>query len=258
MDRNRRRKFGQNFLEDAMAQAIARDLPIAPEECILEIGPGHGALTRHLLGIASQVTAVEIDPECAEIVQKQFQGRNFSCINQDFMQFDLPAFCASQNVAFWAVGNLPYNVGTGILVRLVEQIQSLRGVMAMVQLEVAERLVAEPGSSAYGSLSVFMAAHCERTFLRKVGPEYFRPRPNVDSATVLLQPKANPLPAPAGFFDFVQACFTHKRKRLSNSLVGYERSAIQQAILEMGLSADARAEELAPEQFLQLFHLLPH
>lgn len=256
MDRNRRRRFGQNFLDDAMAYAIASDLPILPGQTVLEIGPGHGALTKHLLGRAESVTAVEIDPECAEIVARTFHGRSFSVIESDFMKFDLGAWCDTHPKA-WVAGNLPYNVATAILVRLVEHISRLQGIMAMVQYEVALRLTAQPGTSDYGSLSVFVASFCERQLLRKIGPEFFTPKPNVDSATVLLTPRETPLPVPSGFFDFVQACFTHKRKRLSNSLQGpWEKSQIHKATSELGLTQDARAEELSPEQFLQFFLLL--
>lgn len=256
MDRARRRRFGQNFLDDAMAHAIASDLPILPGEAILEIGPGHGALTKHLLPRASSVTAVEIDPECATIVSNLFQGKAFQVIQSDFMDFDLTAWCKSHG-PFWAAGNLPYNVATGILVRLVQHIAHLRGIMAMVQYEVALRLTAQPGTSDYGSLSVLMDTYCERTFLRKIGPEHFTPRPNVDSATVLLTPRANPMQVPDDFFDFVQACFTHKRKRLSNSLVGpWPKPQIQEAIQALQLSEHARAEELTPSQFLEFYRLL--
>lgn len=256
MDRDRRRRFGQNFLDDRMAQAIASDLPIAKEECILEIGPGHGALTRHLLPRAAAVTAVEIDPECATLVSEQFAGRNFSVIQSDFMHFDLQAYMLNK-APFWAVGNLPYNVATAILVRLIENIGSLRGIMAMVQYEVAERLCAQPGTSAYGSLSVFVAVHCERQFLRKVGPEHFTPRPNVDSATVLLTPIRNPLQTPPDFFDFVGSCFKHKRKRLSNSLVdNWSKTQVKEAIEGLAWSENVRAEELSPEQFIELYNIL--
>jgi len=256
MDRNHRRRFGQNFLDDAMAHAIASDLPISSGEEVLEIGPGHGALTRHLLQRADHVTSVEIDPECAALVRQQFASKPFTCIESDFLTFDLPAFCAD-HPHLWAAGNLPYNVATAILVRLLSEITHLRGIMAMVQYEVALRLCAQPGSSDYGSLSVLVASHCERTLLRKVGPENFTPRPNVDSATVLLTPLAHPLPAPPDFFDFVQSCFTHKRKRLANSLPGpWPKPTIEAAIAQLGLSTNARAEELSPQQFLDFYYQL--
>lgn len=239
-----------------MAHAIASDLPILPGEHILEIGPGHGALTKHLLQHGESVTAIEIDPECAAIVQKAFADRSFSVIESDFMKFDLASWCAAHPKA-WVAGNLPYNVATAILVRLVEQISHFRGIMAMVQYEVALRIAAQPGSSDYGSLSVFIASFCDRQILRKIGPEYFTPKPNVDSATVLLTPRDTPLAHPEGFFEFVQACFTHKRKRITNSLQGpWEKSRIADAIEIMGLTPNARAEELSPEQFLAFYTLL--
>jgi len=256
MDRNRRRRFGQNFLDDTMAHAIANDLPILAGQEILEIGPGHGALTKHLIPRAAHVTSVEIDPECAALVGKQFADKSFSVIQADFMKFDVDAWLDTHPNA-WAAGNLPYNVSTAIIAHLVERMHRLHGLMAMVQFEVAKRLCAEPCTSDYGSLTVLVAAHCERKFLRKVGPEFFTPRPNVDSATVLLTPRAQPLQSPAGFFDFVQACFAHKRKRLSNSLEGpWSKAQIMDAIQQMGLSEHTRAEELSPEQFLVLHGIL--
>lgn len=256
MDRNHRRRFGQNFLDDAMALAIASDLPVKSGQPILEIGPGHGALTRHLLQRTEALTAVEIDPECAELVARTFAGRPITVINQDFMKFDLDSWCEAHPES-WAAGNLPYNVATGILVRLVERIEKFSGVMAMVQYEVALRLCAQPCSSDYGSLSVFVAAHCDRKLLRKIGPEHFTPKPNVDSATVLLTPRKPIMATPPGFFEFVQACFAHKRKRLSNSLTGpWTKTQIMDAISGLGLGEHTRAEELSPEVFLDLYRSL--
>ena len=239
-----------------MARAIALDLPVEPSQHALEIGPGQGALTRHLLPRVAHLTCVEIDSACAAQVRADFVGKPIEVVNADFMQFDLDGWCA-EHPNSWVAGNLPYNVGTVILARLVQSMRLIRGVMAMVQYEVALRLCASPGTSDYGSLSVLVASHCERTLLRKVGPEHFTPRPNVDSATVLLTPRAVPLPAPLGFFEFVQACFAHKRKRLSNSLEGpWSRAQITAAVLAMGLTEHARAEELSPEQFLALHGIL--
>jgi 16S rRNA (adenine1518-N6/adenine1519-N6)-dimethyltransferase len=256
MDRNRRRRFGQNFLDDAMAHAIASDLPVLSGQSILEIGPGHGAMTRHLVERTEDLTCIEIDSECAELVARTFAGRPITVINQDFMKFDLDVWSKTHPQA-WAAGNLPYNVATGILVRLVERIGTLSGIMAMVQYEVALRLCAEPCSSDYGSLSVFVASHCDRKLLRKVGPEHFTPKPNVDSATVLLTPRLPIFATPPGFFDFVQACFLHKRKRLSNSLTGpWTKIQIMDAIAGLGLSEHTRAEELSPEVFLDLYRSL--
>jgi len=253
MDRARRRRFGQNFLDDAMASAIAHDLPLLPDQSVLEIGPGHGALTRHLLPLCSSLTSVEIDEACLPHLQSQFgSDPRFTLVHSDFLKFDTQTWCAAHPQA-WCAGNLPYNVGTAIIADLMPILHRFQGFMGMVQLEVAERLCASPGTSAYGSLSVWIACHAQRQILRIVGPEHFTPRPHVDSATVLLTPLKQPFPAPEGFFEFVRACFSQKRKRLSNSL---ERTVPKETVrcaLELcGLSENTRAEELAPSQFLAL------
>jgi 16S rRNA (adenine1518-N6/adenine1519-N6)-dimethyltransferase len=257
MDRVRRRRFGQNFLDDAMARAIAADLPILQNQAILEVGPGHGALTRHLLERTSSLTSVEIDDACLPILQQQFgSDPRFTLVHSDFLRFDTVAWCKTHPAA-WVAGNLPYNVGTAIIAGLMPLFSRFQGFMGMVQLEVAKRLCAQPGTSDYGSLSVWIACHADRRILRIIGPEHFTPRPHVDSATVLLTPLAQPFPAPAGFFEFVQDCFSQKRKRLTNSLEKVIPKAKVRAVLDsLELSEHTRAEELSPAQFLQIFQAL--
>lgn len=257
MDRARRRRFGQNFLDDAMARAIADDLPLLPSQSVLEIGPGHGALTRHLLPRCSSLTAVEIDEACLPVLREKFSADpRFSLVHSDFLHFDTKAWCATHPAA-WTAGNLPYNVGTAIIAGLMPILHQFQGFMGMVQLEVAKRLCATPGSSDYGSLSVWIACHAERRILRIVGPEHFTPKPHVDSATVLLTPLSEPFPAPPGFFEFVQACFSQKRKRLTNSLEkSFDKIRVRRALAFMSLTDHARAEELSPRQFLTLFEWL--
>ena len=127
----------------------------------------------------------------------------------------------------------------------------------MVQFEVAERFCALPGTSSYGSLSVWVSARAQGRILRKIGPEHFTPRPNVDSATVLLTPLADPLEAPAAFYDFVRAGFSQKRKRLANSLSGtIEKTKVLAALERLGLSENTRAEELSPQRFLDLYKII--
>ncbi|HSQ40687.1 MAG TPA: rRNA adenine N-6-methyltransferase family protein, partial [Fibrobacteraceae bacterium] len=115
----------------------------------------------------------------------------------------------------------------------------------------ASRLCAAPGSRDYGSLSVLVASYCHASLLRKIGPEHFTPQPHVDSATVLLTPLPTPLPVESDFFDFVQICFTHKRKSLTNSIVGpWSRSRIKEVLAKLEWPEHTRAEELSPQQFL--------
>lgn len=259
MDRARRRRFGQNFLDDETAKLIASDLPETGTKNILEIGPGHGAMTDFLLEKSTQFTAVEIDYECVRFLRKKFNKEpKFKVINEDFLKFDLAAWLA-ENKGAWLTGNLPYNVSTAIIERIMPLLSLASGFMGMVQLEVAERICAVPGTHAYGSLSVYVSSFASTKILRKIGPEHFTPRPNVDSATMLLTPLETPLKIPEGFFDFVREAFTQKRKRLANSLSSKcEKSSVIEALEEIGLSENARAEELSPAQFLKLFHALAH
>jgi 16S rRNA (adenine1518-N6/adenine1519-N6)-dimethyltransferase len=127
----------------------------------------------------------------------------------------------------------------------------------MVQLEVAERLCAVPCTKAYGSLSVWVRSYGEPRLLRKIGPEHFTPKPNVDSATIMIVPRENPIKAPEGFFEWVQLAFSMKRKRIANSLsTSYEKEMVFKALSFLNLSENTRAEELSPEQFLDLYQLL--
>lgn len=257
MDRARRRKFGQNFLDVPTAMLIAGDLPAADGDAVLEIGPGHGALTEHLLDRNIELTAVEIDEQCVEFLQNKFKGKsNFNIVNLDFLQFDLQAFLNAHDKP-WVTGNLPYNVSTAIIAELMPRLHMTKGFMGMVQLEVAERICAEPCSSNYGSLSVLVSAYANTKILREIGPEHFTPRPNVDSATMLLTPRENPLQAPADFFDFVRSAFTQKRKTLANSFgAGYNKKQVQAAIEALDWPTTIRAEELSPEKFLELYNVL--
>ena len=257
MDRARRRKFGQNFLDVPTATAIAGDLPAKEGEAVLEIGPGHGALTEHLLNRGLDLTAVEIDEQCVEVLTGKFGHlKNFHITNMDFLKFDLQGFLDT-NEKPWVTGNLPYNVSTAIIAGLMPRLHLTRGFMGMVQLEVAQRICAAPCSSDYGSLSVLVSAFADTRILRKIGPEHFTPRPNVDSATMLLTPRAQAFSAPEGFFDFVRAAFTQKRKTLSNSFgQSYDRKKIQEAIELLDYPATVRAEELSPEQFLSFYKVL--
>ena len=257
MDRARRRKFGQNFLDVPTAQMIAGDLPAEAGDYVLEIGPGHGALTEHLLARAVQLTAVEIDEQCVEFLEQKFRGQeNFRIENIDFLKFDLQAFLDAHERP-WVTGNLPYNVSTAIIAGLMPKLHLTKGFMGMVQLEVAERICASPCSSNYGSLSVLVSAFADTQILRKIGPEHFTPRPNVDSATMLLTPKKCPLEAPEGYFDFVRAAFTQKRKTLANSFGrAFDKKKIQEAIELLDYPATVRAEELSPSQFLEFYKVI--
>lgn len=202
---------------------MAGDLPIQPGERILEIGPGHGAFTQHLLATGARVTAVEIDPECVSYLQIRKRRGDLPgplrIEKSDFLKYDLQGYLDEEpDRKPWVVGNLPYNVATPILTSLLPHLPRLRGVMGMVQLEVAKRIAAEPGEKDFGYLSVLVQGRATAKILRRIEPHNFKPVPKVMSATILIEARPDPLPAGNDFYAFASLCFAQKRKMLHNVL----------------------------------------
>lgn len=254
-DRERRRKFGQNFLNNpSLIRAIAADLPALSGEHVVEIGPGHGALTRALLDRDLSVVAFDIDSECVDLLNGEFADRSFAARHQNFLDVNLDEFT---DRGIWLAGNLPYNVGTAIVTKVLPELHRFRAGMFMLQLEVIERMAAVPGTKAYNSLSVFCQAHATVKLLRKVDPENFTPKPNVMSATALFSPLPKSAVPPAEFFDFVQLAFTQKRKTLQNNLGDkYSKAKVVEALEKCSLPIASRAEEIEIVTLIQIWKLL--
>lgn len=246
-----RRKFGQNFLDNEMSQKIAGDLPSSPQDEILEIGSGHGALTQWLLHKCSNLTAVEIDNFCIPELQEKFKNhKNFNLVHKNFLQFDIESWL-NEHPNSWVAGNLPYNMATAIISHILPFMAKVKGCMFMTQLEVAERITAKN----CGSFSVFCACYAKSRIIRHIGPEHFKPRPKVNSATIFLEPLENPLCTDEKFFAFVRAAFSQKRKTIANSLSGHcDKEKVLSILKKMNLSEKARAEELSPESLLSFYY----
>ncbi len=257
MDRNRRRKFGQNFLNNpGIIGAIIKDLPFSSGEAILEIGPGHGALTTGFLGKGANVTSVEIDPEVGDWLTENIDSPNFKLELTDFMDFDLEGYIKT-NSNGWIVGNLPYNMATPIVTKILPHLHHFKGMMIMVQLEAGQRLIAVPSTKAYSFLTVQLACFAKAKILRKVKPENFTPKPNVMSATLLLEPLSKEEQLNTEMLDMVGTSFRQRRKKLSNNLKNlYEVEDIKKAYEILELSDNVRAEELTPLQFHKLYEIL--
>jgi len=249
-----RRRFGQNFLDMEMSRKIADDLPCSPQDEILEIGPGHGALTEWLLPKCSSLTAVEIDNFCIPKLHEKFKNaKNFCLIHKNFLQFDFEAWL-NERPAPWIAGNLPYNMATAIIARILPHISKTKGCMFMTQLEVAERITAHAGSKNYGSFSVFCNCYSRSRIARLVCPEHFSPKPKVKSATIMLEPLDKPLCPDGKFFEFVKAAFSQKRKTLANSLsAGYDKEKAVSVLRALHFSESTRAEELSLEKLFLFF-----
>ena len=243
-------KLGQHFLiKGSVLERIAAAACPAPEDLVIEIGPGRGALTRKLLKRAARVIAVEVDAYLAEHLRRSFAGEpRLEIVEADVLEIDLARFGRAV-----VAGNLPYYITSPILDRTV-RLAPPRAVF-LVQKEVAARLVAHPGERDYGFLTVRTALFANVRRLFDVKPDAFRPPPKVDSAAVLLEPRTRALPIEdtEAFLRFVGQCFHHKRKTIRNNLAEIHGNDLVASWPEAGL----RAEQIALEQFAGMYRRIP-
>lgn len=248
-----KKELGQHFLVDEnMLGVIGRLAELEDDDVVLEIGPGLGILTAYLADRVARVYAVELDPSLGPQLIERLAGRpNVELRFGDALKLDLAETAPG---ARKLVANLPYNVATPLIAESLDRLPDLQLWTVMVQREVADRLFAEPSTKAYGAVSVLVQLVAERTGFHPVSRTVFRPRPNVNSALVAF--RRTGLPA-----DFrrvkrvVEAAFSHRRKRLANSLelAGLvDRAGAEDAIATIGRQPNVRAEELAPPEFLRL------
>lgn len=216
------KRLGQNFLTDRrIIQQIVAALDPQANETILEIGPGRGALTAPLLEHAGSLVAIEFDRSLIPLLTEQFGGwQNFKLVQSDALTADM---CDAIRPATQArvVANLPYNVATVILQRLIEQRRCVSEMVLMLQKEVVERIMAAPGSGERGYLSVFVQTYCETEKLFDVAPSSFRPAPKVWSSVMKLKPRAQSAAAVQNerlLWQVVSAGFAQRRKTMLNNL----------------------------------------
>jgi 16S rRNA (adenine1518-N6/adenine1519-N6)-dimethyltransferase len=245
-----KKEYGQHFLVDRnILDVIGRLAELAPDDVVLEIGPGEGVLTRYLADRVALVHGVEIDrslePHLRDI-------DNVVIHFGDALQMELPTEATK------LVANLPYNVATPIVIESLDGLPNIRLWCVMVQREVADRFFAEPGTKPYGAVSVLVQLVCERAGFHPVSRTVFRPRPNVDSALVAFRRKGMPDDYPR-VKNVVTAAFAHRRKTLPNSLelAGLaSRASAAGALAAIGRGASTRAEALAPPEFVSLTRAL--
>lgn len=240
-----KKKWGQNFLRNRGAvDKIVNAIEPEPGEVIVEIGPGEGILTEKLIALGNPFTAIEIDPELAAMLREKFGD---VILNADALDAPLPAR------PFRVVGNLPYNVGTPILRRVIAD-PNFRRAVFMLQKEVADRLVAKPRDEPYGYLTLYCQLFASARILMKLDPGSFHPMPKVRSAVVILDPDRKPF-ASDDLIDLISAAFRMRRKKLVNNLTGWRNASRGNVLIAMeraGIDAGARAEELALDDFARL------
>ena len=245
----RRKRFGQHFLHDpAVIERIARAIDPTREDRVVEIGPGRGALTRHLVARSGSLDAVEIDRDLAALLRVEFASvPGFVLHEADALDFDFGALAQERGARLRVVGNLPYNISTPLLFHLIENTGAIRDLHVMLQREVIARMAANPGDEDYGRLTVMLAPWVCIERLFDVGPGAFQPPPRVWSAVARLTMRTAPaFPVSPHFATVVTAAFAHRRKTLRNAL----RDLVTLEQIEAaGLDPGSRPETIAPEAF---------
>ena len=244
-----RKRFGQHFLvdESVLERMVARIHPAADDR-LLEIGPGHGALTGHLYDRVSEYVAVEIDRDLIAPLKAHFSGLDVQ--NIDVLKM---ALHETLSAGSWRLtGNLPYNISTPLLIKLFDHLELIRDMHFMFQRELGQRLCAVPETKSWGRLSVLTQFHCEVEPLFDVPPEAFRPPPKVHSQIVRLVPKGDkPVVDLVKLKKILQLSFSARRKRMSNALksldMPWDRTSVD---------SGARPDQLSVAQFVELANMM--
>ncbi|GAA5072182.1 16S rRNA (adenine(1518)-N(6)/adenine(1519)-N(6)) -dimethyltransferase RsmA [Thermocatellispora tengchongensis] len=257
------KRLGQNFVIDGgTVRRIVRAASLAPDDVVIEVGPGLGSLTLALLPEAAHVIAVEIDPVLAGQLPltvaehaPELAGR-LTVVAADALRVPPEELRAAGRAPTALVANLPYNVAVPVVLRLLEVLPSLRTGLVMVQAEVADRLAATPGSKVYGVPSVKAAWYAEVRRAGPVGRTVFWPAPNVDSGLVSLTRREPPATSASReeVFAVIDAAFAQRRKTLRAALAGWAGSAAlaEEALRGAGVSPAARGEQLTIEEFARI------
>ncbi|HWR02722.1 MAG TPA: 16S rRNA (adenine(1518)-N(6)/adenine(1519)-N(6))-dimethyltransferase RsmA [Humidesulfovibrio sp.] len=251
-----KRSLGQNFLVDQnICRKIVHALDLKPGDKVLEIGPGRGALTRHVAERApGKYVALEMDDALADELERQYP--DLEVVRGDAMTFDWASL--AQEDGWKIVGNLPYNIASPLIWDIVSKAFFARAVF-MVQLEAGQRLAARSGGRDYGALSVFVQSHAEVELLFKVPPHVFRPQPKVTSAVLrfFLRPQRPTQHDALRLSSTLRMCFQQRRKQLGTIMKSQGISGYLEMLSTLDIDPVQRPETLGPEQFRALSKLLP-
>lgn len=262
------KSLGQNFLIDSnVLDKIVTAANICADDCVLEIGPGAGTLTRCLAQAAKRVVAVEIDKALIPVLNETMaEYENFKLINEDILKVDLEKLVETEfgGSGFHVVANLPYYITTPIVMALLENKLPVKSMTVMVQKEVADRMCAKSGGKDYGALSVAVQYYCTASVICKAEPHCFIPQPRVASSVVSLRVGEKPTVSVKDeklFFAVVKSAFGQRRKTMLNAVskspfVLADKEKIADIFDKMGLSSDIRGEKMSIEQFAEFTDLL--
>ncbi|OZM55854.1 16S rRNA (adenine(1518)-N(6)/adenine(1519)-N(6))-dimethyltransferase [Lottiidibacillus patelloidae] len=265
-----KKSLGQNFLIDQnILNNIVSAADLSPDSGVIEIGPGIGSLTERLAKKAKNVVAFEIDQRLIPILEETLEPyENAKVINQDVLEADIHAvieenFSDGQDIM--VVANLPYYVTTPIILKLLNDNLPIRGIVIMIQKEVADRIAAKPSTKEYGSLSIAIQFFAEAETVMTVPHTVFIPKPNVDSAVIKITKRTEPLAIVKDeefMFEVVRASFAQRRKTIINNLKSFfgkdEKDKVEQALNASGIDPKRRGETLSIEEFAKLSDELHH
>ena len=250
------RKLGQNFLNDPnILRKICAAAELRKEDRVIEIGPGKGSLTEHLALGAGAVTAIEKDTRLRTFLDEKFaESPNVRLVYEDVLGVSLSRFSAGGKMKL--VSNLPYNISTRILLKLLDERALFSRIVVMLQKEVAQRISSPKGRKSYGSLSVLLQSCFSVKLAFKVSRHAFYPVPEVDSAVVVLDPLKDPVFSVSSektFRTVTRHAFSSRRKTIRNSLGNFfERETVERALSDSSVDQRRRAESLSVEEFARL------
>lgn len=260
-----KKRFGQNFLiDERVIHGILNAAELRPGDTVVEIGPGLGSLTEHLVQRAGQVLAIEIDSQLIPLLREKLNSyTGFKLLEEDVLRVNLDQAVKEAfpqvKYPYKVVANLPYYITTPIIMKLLEEKYQIETMVLMVQKEVGERLRARPGTKEYGALSVAVQYYTEPELVFKVPPGAFRPIPEVASAVMKLKVRKAPPVMPRDerlFFQVVRASFSQRRKTLVNALSNFftelPKEGLTRLLEEVGIEPTVRGEELGLAQFAQI------
>lgn len=246
-----RKRFGQHFLHDpGTLNRIHRAINPQPDEHVIEIGPGQGALTTLIVDQVRQLDAIEIDRDLADYLQRHFTQPQFTLHVGDALTFDYPSLLQRGSVR--VIGNLPYNISTPLLFTLYEHADLITDMHFLLQKEVVDRMTAQAGSSAYGRLSVMTQYFCQAQNLFNVANGAFTPPPKVTSSVVKLVPhRASQLTA-SNFRHFafiVREAFNHRRKTIHNAIKGFVQT---DTFTKLDINPNTRPQQLTLQDYIRI------
>ena len=249
-----RKRFGQNFLhDDNVLTAITESIHPRPDDTMVEIGPGLAAMTDQLTRTLKHMHVVELDRDLVVRLEKRFTREKLTIHSGDALKFDFGSIPVPEGQKLRIVGNLPYNISSPLLFHLATFAPLVQDQHFMLQKEVVERMVAEPGSKVYGRLSVMLQWRYQMALLFVVPPEAFDPPPKVDSAIVRMVPIAKPLACDEATLEaVVQKAFSQRRKVIRNCLSGM---FTEEQIIAAGIDPTLRPESVGLAQYVALANL---